>query len=206
MADQAKSRRDQPRRDYKTTSLYIQRRPPDLHWVSLKLKITRRGPMSKVHADRSFLETIFQSITPNAWHVGPQNHSPATPGQTPTRNAHSQQRHITGVRPNHGWDTDASNDSRPVLEYTSKDRPGPDDLRYVLNMQREARERQAATSHMHDGGHVPQYIPQLHFNTDQGEGHHIDRDDEWFENWAVAGECGKYLVPLKSGMVCKQTK
>ncbi len=49
----------------------------------------------------------------------------------------------------HGWDTDASNDSRPLPEYTSKDRPGPDHLRYVLNMQREARERQAATSHMH---------------------------------------------------------
>ncbi len=76
------------------------------------------------------------------------------------------------------------------------DRPGPDDLRYVLNMQKEAREWQAATFHMHDGGPVPQYIPQPHFNTNQGErrssdyykqDHHFDKDDEWAENWTVVG-------------------
>ncbi len=81
-------------------------------------------------------------------------------------------------------------------------------------MQRETRERQAATSHMHDGGPVPHYIPQHLLNTKQGEDrssdyykhdHHFDKEEDWAENWAVAGEFGKSLVPLKSAMVGKQS-
>ncbi len=47
-------------------------------------------------------------------------------------------------------------------------------MRYVLNMQRETRERQAATSHMHDGGPVPHYIPQHLLNTNECEGRSSD--------------------------------
>ncbi len=35
--------------------------------------------------------------------------------------------------------------------------------------------------------------------------HHFDKEEDWAEHWAAAGECGNSLVPLKSGMVCKQS-